>query len=119
MKSNKGLYSILVLLLSICSVILMLSLKERNVILSGDNGTLLSEPQDEYIGYIFDDYNVKVNLGYSEIQTDIENETENTAASAYDMPYTVDGIRAERSERMIDERALMDEILNSEYELDK
>jgi hypothetical protein len=117
MRRTLKIYHAVVIIITVCSVGAMLYFK-NNINVQGvdyDNPTVSGLGDDEYLGYIFEDYNKKVNLGYADNIPPAESDIINTASlSALDMEYTPDNVRAVKSERIVDKRAVMDEILGDD-----
>lgn len=101
---------VVVALLTFLSISTILYIKDRDYGVS-EGYSDYSQDIYEYTGFIFDDYNKKVNLEYKdEIQEDVNNNDDLDAISqsALEMEYTPDNMRRIRSESIIDERAVMD-----------
>lgn len=114
MKKRKIIYIALVLVFTACSIFSIFILV-RNYS-SADikyNSAVSGSDTDKYLGYIFDDYNRNVNLDFSEDEQENSNEglLNTISPLTLDMDYTADNMRTVRSERIISERAVKDEIL--------
>lgn len=117
MRGRTKLYQVIVIFITICSVGAMMYFKNNlnSLNMGYDNPQASDLGDDKYLGYIFEDYNKQVNLEFSDNILPDENGNINASSlSALDMEYTPDNVRAVKSERVVDERAVMDEVLEGE-----
>jgi len=113
MSRRKRVYSILTVLLTALTVSLMYYKIKLDYIASVQYSQQYSAydstADSEYIGYIFDDYNKRVNLGYvDKMEGEDEDNSNPVSSSSYgDLAdeETKESVRAIRSEKIIKERA--------------
>jgi len=117
--NRKVFYTIVVILMTATSTVTMLYNYEgyyaADLEYEQTPVNIINYEDREYLGYIFDDYNKQVNLDYVDkvykTFIDKSESLEDMSFSVMNMEKTVDNIRALRSERIIEERAVKDGIL--------
>lgn len=123
MKRQESLYSTVVVLITTASMALMIYLNgtsyrvDTEYIFRGDGSS--SEEESQYTGYIFNDYNKKVNLGYTDKvpEKPTEDDIINTISlSGIGIENNTDSMRRIRSERIIEERELEKEYQDSRFQ---
>lgn len=116
MRRHETFYSIVVVLMTSISAAMMIYLNgtpyrvDTDYIYSGYDCS--SEDGNQHTGYIFDDYNKKVNLGYTDKVPD--KHTENNIINAISLSglsieNNAESMRRIRSERIIEEKELRNE----------
>lgn len=106
---RRYLYSALAVFICVCSIFTMFYI---NRLRSSRIGSVSyrdiydSDGGDDYLGYIFDDYNLDVNLNYADRVPGKEYDSVSTISiSALNGSDTRENMRLIRSERIIEERA--------------
>lgn len=122
MNRYRKLYSIIVVLIAMISITMMTYLTK--IPYRADSGLLFSEQgcssedNREYIGYIFNDYNKKVNLNYTDKISPKASESDiiNTISmSGLGIENNAESMRRIRSERIIEERKIEGESQDSRF----
>lgn len=117
------LYSIAVVLITMASIALMAYLNgtpyrvDTGYLQDGKNYS--NEDDREYIGYIFNDYNKKVNLGYADKVSPKPSESDivNTISlSGLGIENNAESMSRIRSERIIEQRQLEGESQDSRFQ---
>lgn len=117
--NRKSFYTVLVIFMTAASVTTMLYSSAgdygANPVVENQPVNIVNYEDREYLGYIFDDYNKRVNLSYVDkvqrVSADKNGSIEDTSLSVMTTKNTTDDVRALRSERAIEERAAKDEQL--------
>lgn len=123
MDNRKAFHSIIVVLMTTASVALMIYLNgtpyrvDTDYIFRGYDSS--SEDYSEYTGYIFNDYNKKVNLGYTDKvpgKSSGEDIINTISLSGLGIENNAESMRRIRSERIIEERELEEESQDSRFQ---